>query len=151
MMVSIGEQLGLKPLPEVARLPGMQAAFRLTIRYHDQRTCDSAATVQKMRPPGARLEVIHRGLFGQKPLNFTIEQPRYEAFAASLRQLSFDAMPDQADIPAHDVDLWMLERAAGSFHKRVIFVPQQIGSAYARLVQAVETSLSEALRVIETR
>lgn len=147
---TIADQMGLKPLNQIALQPGVRAAYRLTIRYHDRRFQDSAATVIRNGPVGATLEVVYRGLFEEKPMTFKIEQEGFEGFTAALQSMGFDNLSDQPGIPAHGVDLWLLERAAGSFHKSVVIAPELTSNVYAKLVYLVGKSLPEAVREVKS-
>ncbi len=142
----IGEQVGVSPLAQIAREPGMKATYRLTIRYHDRRSSDSVATLRWSNE--AVLSVVYRGLFGHRPVIFGIERERYENFAQEMTKLGFDRLGDQPNIPPHGADLWLLERASGSFYKSVVIAPELTGSVYARMVFEVHRILPEAIRAV---
>jgi hypothetical protein len=142
----IGDQVGAKAMQTLAHEPGVKALYRLTIRYHDRRAADSVATLRWSKE--ATLGVIYRGLFGHKPVITAIEQARYEAFAQETTRLGFDRLHDQPNIPPHGVDLWLLERAAGSFYNSVVLAPELTGNVYARLVFELQRLLPEATRAI---
>jgi hypothetical protein len=148
LLRSIGDQMKLTPLPKVASQPGISAVYRLTVRYHDRRACDSAATLQRWRDRMA-LEIVYRGRFDHKPLAITVQPTRYEAFVAALHKLHFDQLNDQQNLPTYGVDLWLLERAAGSFAKSLILSPELATDVHAALVQAVKTYLPETLREVQ--
>jgi hypothetical protein len=153
MLKTMADQVGLMPLNKVALQPGIKSSYRLTVRYHDLRAYDSVATLTQRSADGATLEVVYRGLFRHKPVTFQIEQSRFEAFLLSLQKAQFDHLADQPHIPPHGVDLWLLERAAGSFYKSVIIAPELTAHIYARLVFEMNAHLPEALKqvkVIET-
>lgn len=145
-LLAICEQVGARPIQHIAREPGVKVAYRLTVRYHDRRAADSVATLRWAND--ASLNVIYRGLFAHKPVVFTLDTPRAETFAQEVQKLNFDRLHDQSNIPPHGVDLWLLERAAGSFYKGVVIAPELTGSVYARLAFVVNLYLPEAVRTI---
>lgn len=142
----IEDELGLKPAEQIAQRPGMRAVYRLTIRYHDSRSYDSVATLSRYVTDSPQLEVVYRGLFNRKPLTLPVEQERFDAFAGVLLKLRFDHLPDQPNIPAHGVDLWMLERAAGGFAKSIILAPKLAQDVHADLIAAVHEHLPESAK-----
>ncbi len=150
LLRAVADQCGLPSLRQVAQQPGVRAVYRLTIRYHDRRASDSIATLKRIGSDGALLEIVYRGLFNHKPLLFQIEQIRYDAWVAALHQLHFDTLPDQPDIPSHGLDLWLLERAAGSFVKNVVLAPALATGTYAALIQTLHARLPESLQELKT-
>jgi hypothetical protein len=152
-LYTVAESMGVRPLNDVARQPDMRALFRLTIKRRDMRLRDSVATLCHARLGGTMLEVVYWGLFKHKPLTYTIANERYEALAAALQNVRFDKLPDQPGLPQFGVDLWLLERAAGSFVKGIILTPDQLDlptdAPYAALVRAVQTYISEAVRELQ--
>lgn len=146
MLRGISDQAEVKTVPRIASEPGVKAVYRLTIRYHDRRSSDSVATLKWSNE--AVLSVVYRGLFGHKPVIFGIERERYEAFAQEMNKLGFDKLADQPNIPPHGADLWLFERAAGSFYKSVVIAPELTGNVYARMVFEVQRLLPEATRFV---
>lgn len=144
----IADELGLKTPEQIAQRPGMRAIFRLTIRYHDSRSYDSVATLSRYVTDPPQLEVAYRGLFDRKPLVLSVGQHQFDAFAGALLRLRFDHLADQPNIPAHGVDLWMLERAAGGFAKSVILAPRLAQDVHARVITAIMEHLPEAAKEI---
>ncbi|MCB9453455.1 MAG: hypothetical protein H6672_18650 [Anaerolineaceae bacterium] len=144
----IADELGLKQAEDIARQPGMRAVYRLTIRYHDNRSFDSVATLSRYVTDLPRLEIAYQELFNHKPLTLDIEQVRFDAFAGALLKLRFDHTADQPNIPAYGVDLWMLERAAGGFAKSIILAPKLAQGIHAELVAAVQEHLPEAVKEV---
>jgi hypothetical protein len=149
-LFAIADQLELPILKHLGRTPGVKALYRLTVRYHDRRAADSVATLTAMTVGGPPvLDVIYRGLFEQKPLRFSIEPLLYEAFISTLDTLRFDRLPDQPGIPVYGTDLWLLERAAGSFSTSLLLAPDRATGVYASLVMLVRARLPEAIRTIQ--
>lgn len=148
MLRSIAEQMGVMPTEQAAMRPGVRGVYRLTIRYHDRRSRDSVATVTRRGGEGAELAVTYYNLFNHKPLIFPVTPPDYAAFSGGLTQLRFDRLEDQSGIPFYGVDLWMFERAAGSFYHSVIVAPELTDGNYWRLVRLAYTYLPEAVREV---
>lgn len=148
MLRAIADHCGLKPLRQVALLPGVRAAYRLTVRYHDRRAHDSAATLRVARAGGPQLEVVYRALFDHKPVQISIEAARVQAFEDALIAARFDHLRDAPNLPPHGADLWLLERAAGGFYHSVLLAPELTGGQHARIVHIVASHLPEALREI---
>lgn len=147
---AIADQMGLPSTRQIAQSPGVSAVYRLTVRYHDRRAADSVATLRRFGQGEARLEIVYRGLFNHKPVGAVLDEARYEAFVGAMRQVHFDSLADQQNIPPHGVDLWLVERAAGTFNKSVIIAPELTGSVYARLVYLVGSTLPEAVREVKS-
>lgn len=145
---AIADQMQLMPIEKIALQAGVRAVYRLTIRYHDRRARDSVATLVRSAPEGARLEVVFRKLFEDKPLVFRVRQADYEGLTSGLQRVHFDKLDDQPGIPTYGVDLWMWERAAGTFYKSVIFAPELASGVYAGLVGLAQQHLAEAAREV---
>jgi hypothetical protein len=149
-LFAVADQLGLPILKHRARGAGVKALYRVTVRYDNRRAADSVATLTAMTVGDAPvLEVIYRGLFEQKPLTFPVEPRRYEAFISTLDTLHFDRLPDQPGIPSYGADLWLLERAAGSFSRSVVLAPDRATGVYASLVALIRARLPEAVRAVQ--
>jgi hypothetical protein len=145
----IADRTGAPPVNKIALQPGVQAAYRISVHYYDKRACDSVATVCRLTSEDERtMEVRYAGAFNDKPLFHTIELERYEGFMRALQKVRFDHLADQTGLPAHGIDLWLVERAAGSFSKSIIISPKHATGQYATIVDAVKTHLPEALRSI---
>jgi hypothetical protein len=137
-------------LEALARKPGVIEAFRATVQYHDGRCPDQVATLTKLRgTDGGSLRVAYRRS-NDKPLVFdvTIDARRYGIFGAGLRKLEFDRLDDMPEIPWSGADLWLLERASGTFHHDIIIPPDHATGLYAQIVSLVRDNLKEAVRTI---
>jgi hypothetical protein len=77
-----------------------------------------------------------------------LDAERYKALLVALRRVSFDTMDDQPDVPFFGVDLWLVERASGSFYHDVVLSPEGARGFYRELVLALREHLKEALRPI---
>ncbi len=143
---AIAESLALDSVAQIARQPGVQAVYRITVLIHDGRA-SSAATTMKRVGQGVILELAYQRALDGTRLVRTLPIARYERFVCALSELDFDHLPDQPDLPDRPTaDLWMVERAAGSFRRAVIVAPALAQGRHLRLVDAVRTYLPEALR-----
>ena len=154
LLRAIADQLGLKPVTEIARTPGVQEVYRVTVQYYDGRACNSVATLRRSSAgalsDGAALETVYQRALARKPIAHRIEEARYEEFVRAVKSLNFDRMRDQPDLPDYNsTDLWLVERAAGTFAHSVILAPEQARDDYGRLVNAVRHGLPEALRQVK--
>lgn len=140
----------LVPIQKLALQPGVRAVYRLTIRYHDRRAYDSVATLIRTSGNGAMLEVVFRGRFEQKPLRSLVTQADYEALVSGFQKVNFDKLGDQPKLLSYGQDLWMWERAAGTFHKSVLLAPVGAEGVYWQLVRLAWTHLGEAVRMLES-
>jgi hypothetical protein len=147
----IAVRLAVPELESAARQPGVVEALRLTIQYHDGRHPDQIATLTKMSHPGepVRLSVHYRRANDQAlVLDYAIDAERFVAFNAALRKLGFDKLDDLPDIPWYGADLWLVERAAGSFHHDLIIAPDSASGTHAEIVKLIRENLREAGRAI---
>jgi hypothetical protein len=145
----VARAAGLKTVQQIAQQPGMKAVYRITVRYKDGRKRSSVATLRHSLGEDIVLEVVYQGLFKHKPLVHRIPIVRYEAFRSALHKAGFDRMRDQPDVPFHGVDLWLVERAAGSFVRTLILAPERADGTHAAVISGVQQYLPEALRQIE--
>lgn len=144
----IAASAGLPTVQHMAKQPGVQGVYRMTVRYNAGRAHHSAATIVRSQVDRISLEVVYERLFGHKPLVYPVSLKQYEAFAAALHTAGFDRMSDQRDVPFFGVDLWLVERAAGSFVKSVIIAPRTAVNPHIAVVKAIEYYLPEAVRAV---
>lgn len=149
LLTAIVEQMKLPSVEKLALLPGVRAVYRLTIRYHDRRAHDSVATLVRTSNVGASLEVAFRGRFDQKPLKFVVTQADYEGLVGGFQKLNFDKLGDQPKLMSYGQDLWMWERAAGTFHKSILLSPESADGPYWELVRLAWTHVGEAVKLLE--
>jgi hypothetical protein len=145
-------RLALPEMPQVVKQPGVSEAFRVTVQYHDGRHPDSIATLVKTQSGGgAALTVAYRRS-NDKPLtlNYTIDAERFQAVGAALRKVNFDKLDDLPNIPWFGADLWLIERAAGTFHHDMIVAPDSAIGVHAEIVTVIRDNLREAVRLINT-
>jgi hypothetical protein len=145
---AIIESVGVAALADIIRQPGVSAVYRLTVYHHDGRARDTVSTLIHAPVSGSRLETVVRLMFGGKPLVYNVLPRRYEHFVNRLNAANFDQLGDQPSLPPYGADLWLLERAAGSFNKSLILAPDRAEGVYASLVAAVRDHLPEALREV---
>ena len=146
----VAERIGCPSVQSIAKQPGVQAVYRITLYYPDGRACDTVATLVRSGLEEASLETVYSGRFGNQPLLRRLDVASYTAFTQVLTPSLFDKLPDQPDIPAYGVDLCLIERGAGSFVKGIIFSPQRANlPPYSTLVEVVRAYLPEALREIK--
>lgn len=150
LLTTIVDQMKLAPIGKLALQPGVRAVYRLTIRYHDRRANDSVATVMRTSGVGAVMEVVFRGRFDNKPLSFPVSQEDYEGLVTGFQRVNFDKIGDQPNVKSYGEDLWMWERAAGTFHKGVVLAPKEADGVYWQLVRLAWTHLPEAVRLVES-
>jgi hypothetical protein len=146
----IALRLRVPELAVVAHQPNVTEAFRVTVQYHDARHPDQVATLVRGRAEeGARLSIAYRRASGHHlALDFRIDKARFETFRAAMKQLSFDRLEDFPDIPWYGADLWLIERASGSFHHDVIIPPGEASGVHAEIVVLIRQHLREAVRAI---
>lgn len=150
LLRSVAEQLRLPSVSELARQPGAQEIYRITVHYFDGRACSSVNTLRRTLAGGYVLESAYQRALASKPLTHPIDRERYSDFVRALKSLNFDHMGDQPNLPGYDsTDLWLVERGAGTFTHSVILAPELARETYARLVNAVKHGLPEALRQIK--
>lgn len=149
LLRAIADSLALAPVTTIARQAGVQEVCRITVQYYDGRACNSAATLRSTRVEGAVLEIAYQRALKRRPLVHTIDAERYAEFVKALKGIDFDHLGDQPDLPAYNsTDLWLVERAAGTFSHSVILAPELARDAYNRLANAVRHGLPEALREV---
>jgi hypothetical protein len=146
----IALRLNVPELVTVAHQPQVTEAIRFTVQYHDARHPDQVATLVRERADeGARLSVAYRRATGRAlALDFRIDRARFEAFRAALKRIGFDRLEDFADIPWYGADLWLVERAAGSFHHDVIIPPGTGTGIHADIISLTRQYIREAVRAI---
>ncbi len=150
LLRGVADQLKLTPIQEIARQPGVQEVYRITVHYYDGRACNSVATLRSTLIDGVVLETVYQRALNHRPIVHRIENERYKVFTEAVKWLRFDRMQDQPDLPEyHSTDLWLVERAAGTFYHSVIVAPELARDSYARLANAVKNGLPEALRQVK--
>jgi hypothetical protein len=146
----IAIRLAVPELESVARQPGIAETFRVTVQYHDGRHPDQIGTVTRMQSGNPARLAVHYRRANDKPLvlDYKLDAERFAAFNAALRKLGFDKLDDLPDIPWHGADLWLVERAAGTFHHDIIIAPGSATGVHAEIVRLVREYLPQAIRAI---
>jgi hypothetical protein len=150
LLRAIADQLGLPPVLEIARTPSVTEVYRITVQYFDGRYCNSVATLLTTHGAQPVLEIAYQRALARKLITHSIEAERYAEFVKAVKGLRFDHMADQPDLPTYNsTDLWLIERAAGTFAHSVILAPELARDAHSRLANAVKNGLPQALRVVK--
>ncbi|MBC8097818.1 MAG: hypothetical protein H7Y11_00110 [Armatimonadetes bacterium] len=150
LMRATTEAMGIVPLRQVAQLPGTRAVYRVTTYHHQRRVADAVITLRRSGAQDALVEAVYLGCFGHQPLRRALSLTQFEAFTSALQRVDFDHLSDQPALASHDVNVWRVERAAGSFLKSVLVMPHQAFGTYAGLVTLLRTVLPEAQRELLT-
>jgi len=137
-------------LRNVTQQPGKNEAFRVTIQYHDAAHPNQVATLARGHSGGCVLAVVYDKPNKDVHFEYPVEAERYRALLAALRRVKFDSMDDQPDVPYFGVDLWLVERASGSFYHDVVLSPESARGFYRELILAIREHLKEAVRAIES-
>ncbi len=149
MLRLVADRLGLPELGRVVEQPGINEAYRLTVRYHDGRHPDQVATLTHAQDGTVWLEVVYRRTHHQPAFEYLLDADRYRSFDVAMRRLAFDRLDDQPGIPYLGVDLWLIERAAGSYRHDVVLAPALADGVYGWLVDMVKERLPQAIRAIQ--
>jgi hypothetical protein len=146
----IAVRLAVPELENAVRQPGVAEAFRLTVQYHDGRHPDQIATLLKMQATGPIKLSVHYRRANDKSLvlEYSVEQNRFVLLDAALRKLGFDKLDDPPEFPWYGADLWLVERAAGTFHHDIIIAPDSATGPHADIVKLIRESLPQAVRAI---
>ena len=144
----IATRLRLRPLRQIIRQPGISEAFQLTIQYHDGRYPNQVATLTRAHTNAIVLEVVYRQGDGPPVCRYEFALERFRAFDRALRRLGFDSLDDQPDMPIAGVDLWLMERASGSYARDVVLAPTSASGPYAALWEACLLHMREAIQTI---
>ncbi|GAB4409271.1 MAG: hypothetical protein Kow00106_02740 [Anaerolineae bacterium] len=135
-------------LRQVVQQPGVNEAVRVTVQYHDGRHPNQVATLTRGHGPQCTLLVVYDKPNKDVHFSYTIPLERYLALLAALRRARFDTLDDQPDVPFFGVDLWLVERASGSFYHDVVLQPDSATDLHGQVVRAIREQLKEALRPV---
>lgn len=142
----LAARMGLAELTQVIREPTVNEALRVSIHYHDGRSPDSVATLRRGLGEMCQLTVIYDRSPKRATLRYDIDLERYRDFLVALRRVKFDTLDDEEDLPFLGVDLWLVERAAGSFHHDVVLCPETARGFHREIILALGQHLPEAVR-----
>jgi hypothetical protein len=145
----IALRLDLPELEALARAPGVMDCYRITVQYHDGRHPNQVMTLI-FRQGGLVESNVYYLRPATTPLILSPRLPleRCKAFALALRTLKFDTLDDQDNIPWFGADLWMVERASGSFYHDIVIAPESAAGDHLAIVNLIQEQLREAIRAI---
>ncbi len=126
--------------------PTVHEALRVSVHYYDWRSPDSIATLTRGHGDSCQLQLIYDKTPKAAQLDLTVPLLRYQQVLAALRRARFDSLDDEADMPHTSVDLWLIERIAGSFYHDVVLCPAHAGGHHREIVLALREKLPEAVR-----
>lgn len=135
-------------LRNLTQRPGINEVFRVTIQYHDGRHPNQVATLARGHGSTCSLKVVYDKPGKSVYFDYSVESDRYKQLLGALRRVKFDNLDDQPDVPFFGVDLWLIERASGSFYHDVVLSPGSARGFYRELILAIREHLKEALRPI---
>lgn len=145
----IARRLEVPPLPQQTAQPGVNEAIRVSIYTHDSRWPSSVGTLQRGLGDSCSLVVIY-DVYDRDNVpyryDFNVPLARYQTLLMVFRKNRFDHLDDAPNIPLGGVDLWLVERASGTFHHDVVLCPQQAMGHHRELMLAIRQHLSEAVR-----
>ncbi len=144
---TIATRLNLPDFRQLTQQPIINEAVRVSI-YHPIGTApDSVATLSYGHHQTAcTLQVCYDRPNHRADLHFQIPIVRYNALLGALRKAHFDTLDDETDLPFHGVDLWLIERAAGSFYHDIVLCPSSATGKHRELMRALQDHLPEAIR-----
>ncbi len=132
----------------VVQQPGVNEALRVTIQYHDGRHPNQVATLTRGHGAECTLLVVYDRPGRDVRFTYPVTLERYMTLLSALRRAGFDALDDQPDVPYFGVDLWLVERASGSFYHDVVLQPESAAGLHGEIAGAIRTQLREALRPV---
>lgn len=142
----IATRLGLPELKTITHQPTISEAIRVSIHYHDRRAPDSVATLERGHGNTCHLSIIYDKSPRRATLEFTWSLERYHTLLAALRRARFDFLDDDDDLPLTTVDLWLIERVAGSFYHDLVISPGSARGHHREIVLALREHFLEAVR-----
>ncbi len=130
-----------------SRAPDVSEAFGSRSRTTTA-AFEPGATLTRGHAPGGTLKVVYDKPGKEVYFDYPVEPERYQALITTLRRIKFDRLDDQPDVPFFGVDLWLVERASGSYYHDVVLSPESARGFYRELILALQQHLKEALRTI---
>jgi hypothetical protein len=135
-------------LKNVIHRPGVNEAIRVTIQHDSRDHPNQVATLTRGHGGASALKVVYDKPGKDVFFDYAIDDERYKTLVTALRRVNFDTMDDQPEVPFFGVDLWLVERASGSFYHDVVLSPEGARGFYRELILALREHLKEALRPI---
>lgn len=139
-------RLGVQELRELIQHPTINEAIRITIYYHDNRAPASVATLRREQNAPCQIEIVYDRVPRTTQLTFSVPIERYQSLLIALRRARFDTLDDEEDLPITGVDLWLVERLAGSFYHDIVVCPTSARGHHRDIVLALRDYLPEAVR-----
>lgn len=144
---TIATRLQLPDFRKLTQQPTINEAMRVSIYHDDGNSPDSVATLvhghhQETYP----LHVCYDRSTRRADLNFDVSVERYNGLLMALRRARFDQLDDEPDLPFYGIDLWLIERAAGSFYHDIVLCPTTASGKHHEIVRALRDHLPEAVR-----
>ena len=142
----VAVRLGQGELKDITQRPGVHEALRVSVYYHDGRFPNSVATLTRGLSKPCHLQVAYDKT--PKPVYFdlTVSIEKFHALLLDLRRARFDKLDDQPDVPFYGVDLWLVERIAGSFYHDIVLSPNSSGGNYREIMRAIQTHIPDSVR-----
>ena len=141
-------RLEIPKLRQLAKQPGIQAVYRIVTYHADRHARHVVATITRTQYNDLTLEVIYEGVANHRPFTHDVSFSNYEKLLAVFQQVDFDQLSDQPKLPIYNRDLWMIERAAGTFYHCVVMSPDTPQKPYVTLINAVDAYIPEAVREV---
>jgi hypothetical protein len=141
----IAVRLGHGELQNITQEPGVHEALRVSIFYEDGRAPNSVATIKRGLGSSCALQLAYDKEPEPVYFNFNISVQRYQETIMALRRAGFDRLDDQTDVPYTGVDLWLVERIAGSFYHDIILCPNTANGNHREVMVALKKHLPEAI------
>ncbi len=140
----ISDRLGLPTLRDEIKRPGVNEAWRLTIRFGaDSERADQVATLTIWHAASV-LEVVYRAPSTAIRAKHILPMERYRPFARRMLELGFDRMDDQPGINPTS-EIWLIERVAAHYHHDLVVSPPGASGPHAEIVDCFRKHLPEAI------
>lgn len=143
----VATALRLPPVRQLALEPAIREVFRVTVQYSGGRFSPVVTTVLR-RVNTFESQTVYAVLFQSVPLVRNLTLDDYESFAAAVRALGFDRLPDDVSALNINADLWFIERAAASFSKSLLINASQPQNPYAQVITCFTRFVPELTRQI---
>src|SRR5688572_8645744 len=130
----IAVRLGHGELQHITREPGIHEALRLSIFYDGGSAPNSVATVKRGLGNTCALSLAYDKEPNPVYFDLSIPVQRYQELIMALRRAGFDRLDDQTDVPYTGVDIWLVERIAGSFYHDIILCPNTVNGNHREVM-----------------
>lgn len=140
----IAVRLGQGELKNETSKPGVNEALRISIQYHDGRHPNSVATVRRRHGDACELTVAYDK--DKLSYDFALPVERYQKMLIALRASKFDTLDDEENLPYFGIDMWLVERASGSFYHDIVLSPDHATGHHREIIVATRQHLPEAVR-----